>query len=88
MVLTAKAEMEMDRDGLTRQNVIESILSADRIAQRIRSRNPATSRRETLYVIDSTTWDGMRIYTKGKIVSEHHESRFYVLVSSKNSVPR
>ena len=86
VVLTAKAEIEMDRDRLTRQDVIESILNADRIAKRLRSRNPATKRRETLYVIHSTTWDGRPVYTKGKIVPEPDGDRFYVLVSSNRSV--
>lgn len=57
-MFTMKAEAEMLRDGLCREDVIEVILNATAITKRLRSRNPLTGRRETLYVIDSTTWDG------------------------------
>lgn len=85
VVLTSKAEIEMDRDGLSREDVIESILNADRIAKRLRSLNPLSGRRETLYVIESENWDEVPIYTKGKIVHEQAGDRFYVLISSKRS---
>src|SRR5689334_4711110 len=85
VVFTAKAEIELDRDGLTEQDVIEAIFNADRIQKRLRSTNSATGRRETLYVIESNTWDGVPIYTKGKIVPDPEGDRFYVLISSKRS---
>jgi hypothetical protein len=86
VVFTAKAEAEMLRDGLQRDDVIESILNAGAIAKRLRSQNPLTGRRETLYVIDSTTWDGRPVYTKGKLAPRRETARFYVLISSKRSV--
>ena len=86
VVFTAKAEAELLRDALTHQEIIEAILNAEVITKRIRSRNPMSGRRETLYVIDSTTWDGQPIYTKGKLAAEPEGTRFYVLISSKRSV--
>lgn len=86
VAFTAKAEVELVRDDLTRDDVIESILNADRIKKRLRSANRLTGRREQLYVIESENWDGLRIYTKGKIAAEAEGDRFYVLISSKQSV--
>lgn len=76
----------MFRDSLSRADVIESILNATNIKKRLRSANPRTGRRETLYVIDSTTWDGVSVYTKGKIQSEAEGDRFYVMISFKKSI--
>ncbi len=87
VVFTQKAEAEMLVDGLRRDDVIEAILNAGSITKRMRSRNPMTGRRETLYVIQSTTWDGLPIYTKGKLAPRRETPRFYVLISSKRSVP-
>jgi hypothetical protein len=86
VVFTAKAEAEMIRDGLERQDVIEAILNASSITKRLRSHNPMTGVRETLYVIDSATWDGRPVYTKGKLAARDIPARFYVLVSSQRSV--
>lgn len=86
VVFTVKAEAEMLRDELDREDVIEAILNADKITKRLRSKNPLSGRRETLYVIDSATWDGRPIYTKGKLAPRHDAVRFYVLISSKHSV--
>ncbi|RIK64245.1 MAG: hypothetical protein DCC65_14605 [Planctomycetota bacterium] len=86
LAFTEKAQIEMLRDGLSRQDVLEAILNADRITKRLRSSNPQTGRQETLYVISSTTWSGTPVYTKGKISSEPEGDRFYVMISSKRSV--
>ncbi len=63
VAFTEKAEIEMIRDSLSRADVIESILNATKIKKRLRSANPRTGKRETLYVIDSTTWDGVSRFT-------------------------
>lgn len=85
VAFTAKAELEMERDDLDEEDVVEAILNADTIQKRLRSQNPDTGLRETLYVIESTNWDGIPVYTKGKIVRESDGDRFYVLISSKRS---
>ncbi len=69
VLFTAKAEGEMYADGLTHDLVLGAIINARRITKAIRSRNPRTGRRETLYVIKGFTYDGLAIYTKGKLAT-------------------
>jgi len=81
---TEKARDEMDRDGLSTGEVIESIVNAQSIDKTLRSRS--RSRRHTsekLYVIKSFSYDGTLIYTKGTIVREEDREMFYVFVSAK-----
>jgi hypothetical protein len=42
-------------------------------------------RRETLYVIKGISYDGVVIYTKGRIATFEGREVFYVLISSKRS---
>ncbi len=82
-----KARIEMEIDGLTESDVAESIINAVAIYKRLRSRSRFRSRRfEYLYVIQSTTFDGAMVYSKGKLISESGEDRFYFLVSSKRAL--
>ncbi len=84
---TAKARDEMHADGLTVQEVFESLLSAQGIYRVLRSRSPRRGvPGERLYVIRSFTFDMTAVYTKGKLVRESGEPIFYVLVSSKLDV--
>lgn len=84
---TLKADLECVEDGLLRDDVIESILSA----QFLRVKNSTSpwrkGRREQLYIIESFNFEGVPIYSKGVIrkVSEH-ESDFYIIISGKRSV--
>jgi hypothetical protein len=81
---TEKARNEMDRDGLSAGDVIESIVNAQIIDKTLRSRS--RSRRhsgEKLYIIKSFSYDGTLIYTKGTIVREEACEVFYVFVSAK-----
>ena len=55
------------------------------ISKVLRSRNPRSGAIERLYVIKGLTFDGLAIYTKGKIQTEKGVDIFYVLVSSKRS---
>ena len=75
----------MARDDLDENLVCEAILNAPGIAKRLRSATPKTGRRESLYVIVGLTFDGVVVYTKGKIVRMGGREVFYVLVSSKKS---
>ncbi len=84
-IFTAKAESEMYSDGLTREAVFEAIINAPAITKALRSRNPRSGRRETLYVIKGPTYDGLIICTKGKIAPIERREAFYVLISSKRS---
>lgn len=82
---TKKATTEMKADGLTRALVCEAIVSSSLITKTLRSHNPDTGKREKLYVIKGLTYDGLLIYTKGKIAKIDQQETFYVLISSKRS---
>ena len=85
VVFTEKAETEMVADELTPELVYESILNAPAIFKVLRSRNPHTKQAESLYVIKGLTFDGLDVYTKGKILKKEKADVFYVLISSKRS---
>lgn len=84
---TLKADLECAAEGLTREDVVESILSA----QFLRVKNSTSpwrkGQRERIYIIESFNFEGLPIYSKGVIrrISEH-ESDFYILISGKRSV--
>lgn len=84
---TLKADLECATDGLTREDVLESILSA----QFLRTKNSTSpwrpGKRERLYIIDGFNFEGVAIYSKGVIRRlDEHESDFYILISGKRSV--
>jgi hypothetical protein len=85
ILFTQKAEEEMACDDLDADLVAEAIMNAPAIAKRLRSKNRQTGQREYLYVIVGVTFDGMAVYTKGKIAKMADREVFYVLVSSKKS---
>ncbi|MBI2438135.1 MAG: hypothetical protein HYV36_04900 [Lentisphaerae bacterium] len=85
VLFTQKAESEMTAEALTPELVYESILNAPSIFKVLRSRNPRTRGIEKLFVIKGLTYDGLDIYTKGKILTKEGVDVFYVLVSSKRS---
>ena len=83
VLFTEKAEMA--KDMLTPELVYESILNAPSIFKALRSRSPRTKKAERLYIIKGLTFDGLGIYTKGKILKKEGVDVFYVLISSKRS---
>ncbi len=85
VLFTEKAEIEMARDALTPELVYEAILNAPAIFKVLRSRSPIGGKTERLYVIKGLTFDGVAIYTKGKILKTAGVDFFYVLISSKKS---
>ncbi len=85
VLFTQKAEGEMAGQFLTPELVYESILNAPAIFKVLRSRNPKTRKTERLYVIKGLTFDGLDIYTKGKLLMKEGVDVFYVLISSKRS---
>lgn len=83
---TVKADLECAADGLTRDDVIESILSA----QFLRVKNSTSpwrrGRREKVFIIDSFNFEGTPIYSKGVIRRiDDHDTDFYILISGKRS---
>jgi hypothetical protein len=82
-----KARDEMEADQLTEQDVAESIMNAVAIYKTIRSRSTQRQEvREPLYIIQSPNWEGIAIYTKGKLVKEEEEETYYFLISSKRAL--
>lgn len=83
-----KAESEMIGDDLTADEVIEAVVNAPAITKVLRSRSPRrVARRERLYVIVGSTYDGLLIYTKGTIRRIAGEDTYYFFVSSKRWAP-
>lgn len=81
---TMKAEQERLRDGLSVEDVLESVVNANALKKTIRSRSVRRVRPgERLYVIESPNFSGTWIYTKGAIRRKGGQEVFYVFVSSK-----
>jgi hypothetical protein len=85
VLFTEKAEAEIAADQLSKNLIYEAIWNAPAINKTIRSKNPKSGKRETLYIIKGLTFDGLAIYTKGKILSYQNQEIFYVLISSKKA---
>ena len=82
-----KARIEMEIDGLTELDVVESILNAPAIYKRLRSTSPSRNkRREYLYVIQSTNLGGLVVYTKGTFGVAMGTETYYFFVSSKRAM--
>ena len=86
IAFTQKAEDEMERDGLLPQDVVESILNASLLRAK-RSTSPRRKgRREMVYVIESFTYGGVLVYTKGILRRDPPgDETFYILISAKRS---
>jgi hypothetical protein len=84
-VFTRKAEDEMSLEHLTEQDILESILNANGIKKVVRSTSEFAKGKGKLYIIESFTYDGLLIYTKGAIKINDGEEQFYLLISSKKS---
>ena len=83
---TDKALHEMAANDLVPRDIVESIVSARRIAKTLRSSTAHGGRRgEKLYVIESPNFSGTPVYTKGKIDQAGGRECFYVLISAKTS---
>ena len=81
---TIKATEERLRDDLTVEDVLESIVNANAIKKILRSRSAGgREAAERLYVIESPTFTGTWVYTKGTIRRKEGQEVFYVLVSAK-----
>ena len=84
---TMKATEERLRDGLSVEDVLESIVNANAIKKVLRSRSvERVEARERLYVIESPTFTGTWVYTKGTLRRKGGREVFYVFVSAKLAV--
>ena len=82
---TTKAQLELEIDDLSREDVRESLIFATAIYKTIRSPRTLHRPRERLHVIQSPNLQGVPIYSKGKLVSESRQEVYYVLISSKRA---
>ena len=82
-LFTRKARIEMDRDGISEEDVREAIINAPSIAKTIRSKSKSAKEPEYLHVIPGLTYSGLYIYTKGKIKHYQGKDYLYVIISSK-----
>jgi len=79
--------LELESDGLTELDIVESIVNAVAIYKTIRSTSPFRERtREYLHIIQSTNLEGLMIYSKGKLVQEAGIETYYFLISSKKAI--
>ena len=82
-----KASLEIEADGLTELDIVESIVNAVAIYKTLRSTSPYRQHaREYLYISQSTNLEGLMIYTKGKLVQEAGVETYYFLISSKKAL--
>jgi hypothetical protein len=82
-----KASIEMEADGLTQLDILESILNAVAIYKTVRSISPnRKSAGERLYIIQSTNLAGLPIYSKGKLEADAEQEIYYFLISSKKAL--
>ena len=86
VIFTDKATTERERDGLSEEDVIESIVIAVAIYKTIKSVRRAAGRREYLHIIQSTNLEGTVVYSKGKLVAQGGIETYYVLISAKRAV--
>ena len=85
-IFTKKAELEMFADNLSEEDVLESIVNANGIKKILRSTSIHSLRKEKLYIIESFTYDGILIYSKGAIKKIKGKDYFYLLISSKRAL--
>jgi hypothetical protein len=84
-VFTTKADTERIADGLTQEAVLEAILNAAFLRVKNSTSPWRKGYREKMYIIESFTYNGLLIYTKGVIRKQDDHETYYILVSAKRS---
>jgi hypothetical protein len=83
---TVKADLECAADDLTREDVVESILTAQFLRCKKSTSPWRRGQRERVYIIESFNFEGIAIYSKGVIRRRSgYEPTFYILISGKRS---
>lgn len=83
---TEKALLEIDREHLTEELVLEAILNAQFLKMKRSTSIRKSAQDERIYVIESFTYSGLLLNTKGVIKRDAEGYRFYLLISSKKSL--
>ena len=86
VIFSEKASLELEADDLTELDVAEAIVGAAAVYKTLRSRSPLRLENDLLYVIIGTTYQGVIVYTKGKLVRRGGLDYYYFLVSAKRAV--
>lgn len=79
------AEIQLINDGLTKDDALEAILNADYLVKKNSTSQDKLEPREKVYIIESFTFDGILMYTKGVIRKIDSQETFYVIISAKRS---
>ena len=79
------AEIQLLNDGLTKDDALEAILNADFLVKKRSTSEDRLMAREMVYVIESFTFDGILMYTKGTIRKVADGETYYIVISSKRS---
>ena len=79
------AEIQLLNDGLTQDDALEAILNADYIAKKNSTSQDKLLPKEKVYIIESFTYDGILMYTKGAIREFNNQESFYIIISAKRS---
>lgn len=82
-LFTEKATLDRIADGLSEEDVLEAILNSTFVRSK-KSRSPwRRGKNEHIYIIESFTYGGVLVYTKGVIRSMYRQETFYIFVSAK-----
>lgn len=85
IIWTSHADTQMVEDDLTREEIIESILSARHLRSKRSTSEGRVGRREKVHIIVGKTFAGVPVYTKGVIRRERESAAFYVVISAKRN---
>lgn len=84
-LFTEKAVAGRLADGLTEVDVLEAILNATFVRSKRSRSSLRQTKQEQVYIIESFTYDGLLVYTKGVIRQQQAQDMFYILISAKRS---
>jgi len=73
----------MAHSGITREDVIESIINAQFVITKSSISRYRKSKKEKVHIMKSFTLDGLYVYTKGVIRKVNGEEHFFIIISAK-----
>lgn len=79
------AAVQLTSDGLTKEDALGAILNADFLMKKNSTSQDKLERKEKVYIIESFTYDGILMYTKGIIRTKGNQETFYIIISAKRS---
>ncbi|MBI4753189.1 hypothetical protein HY793_02295 [Candidatus Desantisbacteria bacterium] len=79
------ADIQLANDGLIRDDAIESILNADYMRMKNSTSKDKLKPKEKVCIVESFTYDGILMYTKGVIRELRDKESFYIIISAKRA---